>query len=309
MRQTLSPTSFQKPLVIIVLATICTALWGSASPAVKLAYTWFDIPSEDIAGKLLLAGIRFFLAGVLILLVMWAQTGRLERLAKQDILPVGLLGLLQTSLQYACFFVGVGYTTATKASLFSTSSVFFVVLLAPITTKGERYTWRKILGCLLGFGGLFLVTTGFRWGDLAGFHPLGEGLVMLSGMCFAGSLYLSKQLTNTISPSVLSAWQMVIGGGALMALGWLTGGRLVFSGLECYLLLLYMAALSSVALSLWSTLLKYNPISRVSIFHLLTPVFGACFSALLLGEEVFTLVNLSALALVCSGIYCVNVDA
>lgn len=306
MNHTLKSSSLQTSWVIILLATVCTALWGSASPAVKWAYILFDTPTEDISGKLLLAGIRFFLAGVLILLFSALRNGKWDRLPRTEWLGVSALGLMQTSAQYACFFVGVGYTTATKASLFSTSSVFFLVLLGPLTTKGERYTWQKILGCVLGFGGLFVVTTGSDLGALGGFHLMGEGLVFLSGMCFACSLYLSKRLTNTLTPSAVSAWQMVIGGGFLILVGFFTGGRVVFSGLDCYLLMIYMAALSSVALSIWSTLIKYNPISRVSIFHLLTPVFGATFSALLLGETVFTLVNLSALALVCGGIYLVN---
>ena len=72
------------------------------------------------------------------------------------------------------------------------------------------------------------------------------------------------------------------------------------------LLLLYLAAISSVAFTIWGLLLKYNPVSRVTIFGFSIPVFGICYSAVLLHEQAFTLRNLAALTLVCVGILIVN---
>ena len=69
---------------------------------------------------------------------------------------------------------------------------------------------------------------------------------------------------------------------------------------------MYLAAVSSVAFTLWSLLLKYNPVSRVTIFGFSIPVFGMCYSAVLLNERAFTMQNLVALVLVCAGIIIVN---
>ena len=48
------------------------------------------------------------------------------------------------------------------------------------------------------------------------------------------------------------------------------------------------------------------PIGKVSLFGFLIPVFGALFSAVVLAEDVFTLRNLTALALVSGGIEIAN---
>ena len=70
----------------------------------------------------------------------------------------------------------------------------------------------------------------------------------------------------------------------------------------------YLALLSAVAYSLWGTLLKYNPVARVSIYGFMNPVCGVLLSALLLGESqnAFGAAGLAALALVCVGIWLVN---
>ena len=76
----------------------------------------------------------------------------------------------------------------------------------------------------------------------------------------------------------------------------------------CQLRLLYLGLLSAVAYTVWSILLKHNPVSRVTVFGFLNPVFGVLLSALLLGEvaEAFAVKNLAALALVSLGIYIIN---
>ena len=72
------------------------------------------------------------------------------------------------------------------------------------------------------------------------------------------------------------------------------------------LLLGYMIVLSAAAFTIWTALLGKYPVGRVSLFCFLIPVFGAIFSALVLGENIFTLRNLAALALVSGGIAIAN---
>ena len=72
-------------------------------------------------------------------------------------------------------------------------------------------------------------------------------------------------------------------------------------------LLIYLALVSAVAYTLWGCLLKHNPVSRVTIFGFLTPVFGVVLSALLLSEGgALGWSALGALVLVCAGILLVN---
>ena len=84
------------------------------------------------------------------------------------------------------------------------------------------------------------------------------------------------------------------------------GGRAVPPSGAAWLLLGYLAVLSAMAFTIWTLLLKYNPVAKISIYNSLTPVFGALCSAVVLGERFFSIKNLAALALVCGGVYLVN---
>ena len=67
-----------------------------------------------------------------------------------------------------------------------------------------------------------------------------------------------------------------------------------------------MALLSTIAFSLWTVLLKYNPVSKVAIFGFSIPIFGVLLSGIFLGEEIFSIKNILALLCVCAGIIVVN---
>jgi len=73
-------------------------------------------------------------------------------------------------------------------------------------------------------------------------------------------------------------------------------------------MLSYLSFLSAMAYTLWSILLKYNSVSKVSVWGFTNPVFGVIFSTLFLNESqnTFGLQTVAALLLVCLGIFVVN---
>ena len=97
-------------------------------------------------------------------------------------------------------------------------------------------------------------------------------------------------------------------GGAIMAIaGLLFGGRLHPTGVGSVAVLLYLAALSAVAYTLWSVLLKYNPVSRIAPFMFLQPIFGVMLSLILYGGSELPLLRYgAALVLVCLSIVIVG---
>ena len=104
----------------------------------------------------------------------------------------------------------------------------------------------------------------------------------------------------------ITAYQLLTGGAILILIGFAFGGRLSGFTMKSSLLLFYMALLSAVAFSLWTVLLKYNPVGKVSIYGFSIPIFGSGMSAVFLGEEIFSLKNLAALICVSVGIVLVN---
>ena len=136
----------------------------------------------------------------------------------------------------------------------------------------------------------------------------GEGFILIAALSYGLSSVLIKKFSVSEDPVMLSGWQFILGGLVLAAGGFLMGGRISGFTPASTLLLLYMAMISAVAYSLWGLLLKYNPVSRITVFGFMNPVFGVILSALLLGEDnqAFSLFGLAALVLVSVGIYLVN---
>lgn len=295
---------FSDRRVVFAAATLCCLLWGSAVPAVKLGYGLIGIPPGDTASLLLFAGIRFSLAG-LMLLIYSLVSGRNIVPARPLIGHVVLLGLLQTVLQYVGYYIGLAHTTAVKTSIISSTLVFFSVLLAHFIHADDRLTGRRAFGCLLGFAGVVAVNSAAGGFDLH-FTLMGEGLLLLS--TFAGSLagIYGRHISQRMDATTMTGWQLLLGGLVLTAMGFAGGGHFATFSVGTGALVLYLAAVSAVAFALWSVLLKHNPVSRVAVFNFEIPIFGAILAALVLGESVLEWKNLIALVLVSIGIWLVT---
>lgn len=296
---------FQKNINIIICCIFCTALWGSAFPCVKLGYELFNISVDDIFSKILFAGWRFFLAGIIVLLITACIQKKFPKLKKEAIKSVVILGFIQTTLEYIFFYIGLSYASGFKGAILNPTSTFMMVILAHFFYKDDKLTFRKTLGCIVGFLGIIIVNLSGDVNSQSSF--LGEGCLIISALAFAIGSIISKEATKIESnPMIVTGYQLLIGGFILIVFGLIGGGKLQVTSTSAFMLFLYLALLSSIAFSLWTTLFKYNPVSKVSIFNFLTPIFGTILSALILSEDVFNLKNISALILVCFGIYIVN---
>ena len=94
----------------------------------------------------------------------------------------------------------------------------------------------------------------------------------------------------------------------LAVIGLAAGGKIGYTGVGGIFMLLYLAFLSACAFTLQGFLLKYNPVSKVAVFKSTNPIFGAVFSALILGEseQLFIIFHPPRACLVCSGIFIIN---
>lgn len=296
------------PLVVAALALFCCALWGSAFAAVKTGYELFQIPSDSPAGQLLFAGMRFSLAGVFVLVGTGVARRRLPIPRREDLIPIALLGLSQTALQYAPFYIGLANASGTNSALVQGTSAFVQVALATLVFRQERLTTRKLIGCLMGVCGVVLVT--LRGGGSMGtWSWMGEGLVFLSVVAGGCAVCLMRRYGTTGDPLLLTGWQFVFGGLVLVALGLALGGRVGACSPAALGMLAYLALLSALAFSIWSLLVKHNPVSRVAVYRPLIPVFGVVFSVLVLGEAIPMAqapALVAALALIVAGSLVVN---
>ena len=288
---------------LVLPAILCTALWGSAAPCIKLGYAIFGIAREDSFSQLVFAGWRFTLAGLLTLLIA-ALLRRGPLLPNRgNIKAILSISLFQSMIQYICYYIGLARTTGTNGALLSGTQTFFAILFAHLLLKDDKLTRAKALGCLVGFSGVIVLNLG---GALGGFTLLGDGLVLLSAASAGMGALVSRVMTPGHDPVILTAWQLIFGGLLLLELGYAGGGTPGAFTPAGALLLLYMVALSSAAFTVWTALLARWPVGKVTIFGFLIPVFGAFFSALLLDEQLLSVRNLAALALVSAGVILAN---
>lgn len=292
---------FSDRRVVVLLASFCCLLWGSAYPAIKNGYAMFAIAAGDIPSKMVFAGYRFVFAGLL-LLALAVFTGRkILVLDRRNAVSVAMLGLTQTGLQYTFFYVGLAYTTGVKSSIMNATVVFFSVLLAHFIYRNDRLNFNKTIGCLIGFAGVMVVNFSPDLLDFD-FTLLGEGFVVIAAFILSAAMIYGKKLSQSMDSVVLTGYQLGIGGLALVLAGYGTGGALTGFTLQSSALMTYMVLLSSVSFALWTTLLKYNRVGLVTVFNFLIPVFGAVLSAMFLGESILEWKNVVALLLVCGGI-------
>lgn len=290
------------------LAIFCNLLWGSAFPGIKVGYALLHVESSNTAAQILFAGVRFFLAGIMVILAGSLMQKKFLYPGKDEVGKVIQISLVQTVIQYLFFYVGLAHTTAVKGSILVATNVFFCILLTGFVFKTERVSSQKLLGCLIGFTGVVLINLGGGGLSLS-VNAFGDICIVLTALSSAFSSVLIKKHGQNVNPVMLSGYQFMWGGAFMAIVGCMSGGRLNNVTPAGFGILLYLAFLSAASYTIWSILLKYNPVSKVIIFGFFNPVFGVILSTLILREgSSFGVKGIVALALVCIGIIIVNLE-
>lgn len=294
---------FTSSLGIIVAAVTATFLWGSAFPFIKLSYEALAIGPEDVFQQLLFAGYRFFLASLLIMGFITFLRRKI-RYQKGTVKGLMTIALFQTFLQYVFFYIGLSYSTGVQGSIIAGTTSFFQIILAHFMYKNDYLSLRKVIGLVVGFMGVILVTS--TRGAIQFNFGIGETFLLIA--MFSGALgnILAKNASVKMDILYMTAFQMLIGSIGLIVIGasqiglfpldfdWASG-----------LMLIYLAFLSASGFVLWNTVMKYNKVGSISTYLFLIPVFGVFLSTVILNEALHRFILLS-LVLVVAGIIIVN---
>ncbi len=294
---TSDPSTLRKHLDLYAFAAlVClTMLWGLNYSAIKisnqgLAPVWTSALRSGIAALCGLAyckkkGISPFHWDIRLLHGM----------------AIGLL----FGLEFACLYLGTLWTEASRAVIFVYLSPFFVALGAHFLLKGEKLTLLKVMGLLLAFFGvvvLFWEHTAVE-GSL-----LGDLLEVLAALFWAATtIYIKRFLAHQAHPIQTFCYQLTFSLPVLLSLSLVLEPQRVFSLTPLVLLALAFQSVVVAFISyyVWFKLIHIYPVSDLSAFTFLTPLFGVLFSGLLLKEE-WGPNLLLALGLVCMGIFLVN---
>ena len=277
---------------------ICCLFWGFQQVLVKA--TIAEVP------PVFQAAIRF--AGATVLLWLWSRWRGINLFGRDGSLRVGLLVGGLFSMEFACLYAGLQYSSASRVTVFLYTSPFWVAVLLPFFVKSETLRPVQWLGLGLAFVAVMFALQG---GQAVASQPqqwLGDLLGLCGGM-FWGFTTLTIRSTrlSRMAPEKLLFYQITVSTVVLFALSWALGERWVwtFSAFAGMSLAVQAAAGAFASFLVWVWLLGRYPATKISAFVFLTPVFALLFGALWLNEAV-TLNLVAALALVATGIVLVN---
>jgi drug/metabolite transporter (DMT)-like permease len=260
--------------------------WGWAYPLIKLGFAEFHITPDLTGSKILFAGIRFCISGLIILGVARAGDKSFAIRRSTDWWYILLFTLLNTTIHYTCFYIGLSYAPGARSAILNSLSVFSVVILACLFFKSDRMTIRKLMGCMIGFAGILALNIGGERSG-CGFTLMGDGMIVLNALSGAAASLLARGLGRRVNVFVGTGYSLALGGLMLMAAGLFLGGSIPYVSALGIIYLLLLIAISTVGFTLYNKLLTCNPVGKVAIYNSLIPVVGAVTSCLCLGETFY----------------------
>ena len=294
---------FQRPAWVVVFALTAAIAWGWAFPLIKIGFHAFGITADMTGSKMLFAGIRFAAAGLIVLSVARSNGRSFKTSRLIDWRYILAFALMNTTLHYFFFYVGMSHSEGSRAAILNSLSTFLVVLLACAFFKSDKLTSRKILGCSVGFSGILALNLGGA--ESGQFVWMGDGMIILNAICGACANLMTRGLSRRVDVFVGTGYSLTIGGLLLIIPGLIFGGTLPHINMLGVICLILLIAISAVGFALYNKLLSCNPVGKVAIYNSLIPIVGAITSCLCLGETFHPKYALAG-GLAALGIYIIN---
>lgn len=223
----------------------------------------------------------------------------------------GLLAGALFASEFACIYIGLQYTQASRLTLFVYCAPFWVALMLPRFVAGEGlvgWQWLGLAGAFLGAGlalGDGLLRPAAQAQPLAW---LGDLLGLVAGLLWAlTTVVIRSTPMGRLAPAAQLLYQVGVSAAVLPLLSLALGERwsLDWSAFAWVSLLLQSLVGAFASYLAWMWMLAHYNATKMSSFVFLTPVFALLFGALWLGERI-TPALLIALTLVAVGIVVVN---
>jgi drug/metabolite transporter (DMT)-like permease len=278
---------------IISLAILACIIWSTAFAVIKIGLVYCT--------PMLFAGIRFILAGLLLL----PLCGGLRKYFKSisaNLKTIAMVSLFQTFLLYSLFFWGMSLVPGSTGAIVTGSSPLITAIAAHIILKDDKLSFRKAIYIFAGILGVILISidrqfiTGTSFKELAGIFIL-LGSTTASAL---GNIVVSEDKSD-VDPITLNSAQMGLGGFILLLLSFLVEGspkititgRFIFS-------LLWLSFISAVGFSIWFYLIKKErvKVSELNMWKFIMPILGAIISWTLLKNDSPTVLSVIGMLIV-----------
>lgn len=276
----------------------CCMFWGFQQVLVKA--TLPELP------PIFQAALRF--VGATALLMLWCRWRGVALLARDGTLGPGLLAGALFAGEFACLYIGLQYTTASRLTVFLYTSPFWVALVLPLLVRAERLRTVQWLGLGLAFIALVFAVRESFVTPASERQLLGDLLALAAGLSWGlTTVTIRASALARASAEKLLFYQVAVSAAVLplLSLGLGESWSWQFSPFAITSLLLQTVVGAFASYLVWMWMLGRYPATKISAFAFLTPLFALLLGALWLRETI-TPSLLAALALVALGIVLVN---
>jgi drug/metabolite transporter (DMT)-like permease len=278
---------------IISLAILACLLWSTAFATVKIGLMY--------CSPMLFAGIRFILAGIL-LLPLCGELNNYFRTVRSGIKSILLISLFQTFLLYSLFFWGMSLVPGSTGAIVVGSAPLITAIAAHIILKDDKLSFRKAIYIFAGILGVILISIDRQFITGTSFKEL-SGIFILLGSTTAsaiGNIVVSSDKSD-IDPLTLNSAQMGIGGFVLLFLSFIIEGYPEIEITRQFsFALLWLAFISAAGFSIWFYLLKTErvKVSELNMWKFIIPILGAIISWTLLKNDSPTVLSVIGMLIV-----------
>ena len=287
-----------KKVKSILLALVVMALWGSLFPCVKLGYRFAGISSGSVADILMFAAIRFALCGGLVSLFCVSRRKAIGTPSLKSVGTILLIGLFAIVLHYACSYIGLSTTDSSKTAILKQSAALFYVCFSFLFFKDERFSIYKIIGAIVGFGGI--VATSFSKSAFS--FSLGDLLILGASICTVVSNIISRRSSQNCSALWITGISQFFGGLVLLIVALTLGGTIPQINGKLIAVFAYICVSSIISYTLWYYILRTSELSKLFIIKFTEPLFACIFGAFIMGEDILKWQYLVAFVLISAGI-------
>jgi drug/metabolite transporter (DMT)-like permease len=258
-------------IIEVLLATI---IWASSFVFVKMILSNL--------GPLTIAGLRYFLAFLVLLPFMIIKRQAIRNISPNTWFHLALTGLSAYTIGNGALFWGLKYLPATTTSFLMGLSPLLILLGGVIFLK-EVPSWLQIAGVMVSLAGnVLFFSSGLQPGEPLGIAIVAFGLLGFSAFGILGRGVARDNRANTIH---LTGFPLGIGGGLLLLLALLFEGWPIFNQ-KAMLIILWLAIINTaIAYILYNHALKRITALEVNVFLNLSPLGTAALAWFLLGES------------------------
>lgn len=264
--------------VSILQALFVVFLWATS-------WVFIKIGLQDIT-PLVFAGLRYFLAFIILLIVLLFKDDKREvkELPGKSWLGLVGLGLIFYAATQGAMFVALLYLPAVTVNLLWSFSSAAVALLG-IAWLSEKPTWLQWSGIAMTILGAVLY-----------FYPVAIPQAQVFGVLIAASGILANAVSSIlgrdinrsgiVSPLIVTVISMGAGSIVLLVVGLVIEGLPVIS-LNSWLIIVWLAAINTAfAFNLWNHTLRTLTAMESSIINGTMMIWIPIFAVLFLGEQI-----------------------